>query len=47
MTIRFQLDESVTTAIAGPLRQRGIDITTATDASLLGAADEEHLAFAR
>jgi predicted nuclease of predicted toxin-antitoxin system len=47
MTIRFHLDESVTTAIAGPLRQRGIDVTTPTDASLLGATDEEHLALAR
>ena len=47
MTIRFHLDESVTTVIAGPLRQRGIDVMTPTDASLLGATDEEHLEFAR
>jgi hypothetical protein len=29
------------------LRQRGIDVLTVPEASLLGAADEEQLAFAR
>jgi len=47
MTIRFHLDESVSTAIADPLRQRGIDVTTPIDASLIGVTDEAHLAFAR
>ena len=34
-------------ALADGLRKRGIDVTTATDAGLVGASDEEHLAFAR
>jgi len=46
MTILFHLDESVTTSLARPLRQRGIDVTTPTDASLLGASDGQHLVFA-
>jgi predicted nuclease of predicted toxin-antitoxin system len=46
MTIRFHLDESVSVALVRPLRQRGIDITTPGDANLLGASDEEQLAFA-
>jgi hypothetical protein len=38
--IRFHLDEHVAHAIAYGLRLRGIDVTTTTDAGLLGAADE-------
>ena len=45
-TIRYHLDENVNHAIAHGLRLRGIDVTTATDAELLRATDEEHLAFA-
>src|SRR5947207_3034387 len=44
--LRFHLDEHVPLAIAQGLRRRGIDVTTAADAGLLGAADEAHLAFA-
>jgi predicted nuclease of predicted toxin-antitoxin system len=46
-TIRFHLDEHCATALAEGLRRRGIDVTTAADASLLHAPDEDHLAFAR
>jgi hypothetical protein len=45
-TLRFHLDEHVPAAIAAALRRRGIDVTTAADAGLLGATDEDHLAFA-
>ena len=44
--IRFHLDENIDEAIAGGLRQRGIDVTTAKEAGLLAASDEEQLAFA-
>lgn len=44
--LRFHLDEHVPQAVANGLRRRQIDVTTTTDAGLLHAADEEHLAFA-
>jgi hypothetical protein len=44
--LRFHLDEHVPHAIAHGLRRRQIDVTTTTDAGLLNASDEEHLAFA-
>ena len=44
--MRFHLDESVDHAIARGLRLRGIDVTTATDAGLLSADDEQHLSYA-
>ena len=44
--IRFHLDEHVDHAIASGLRQRGIDVTTTTDAGLLSSSDERHIAFA-
>lgn len=44
--LRFHLDEHVSHAIARALQRRGIDVTTTTDAGLLGAADDEQLAFA-
>ncbi len=47
MAIRFHLDENVHAAVAEALRRRGVDVTTASDAGLIGAADERHLAFAR
>jgi predicted nuclease of predicted toxin-antitoxin system len=46
-SIRFHLDESVTTVLARLLRQRGIDVTLPADAALIGASDEQHLYFAR
>ena len=45
-TIRFDLDEHCDHAIAKGLRRRGVDVTTALEAGLLGAEDEAHLAFA-
>jgi predicted nuclease of predicted toxin-antitoxin system len=46
MQIRFHLDENVNGAVAHGLRLQGIDVTTTRDADLIGAIDEEHLAFA-
>src|SRR4051794_19202471 len=45
-TIRFHLDEHCDHAIAHGLRRVGIDVTTAADAGLLHASDEEHVRFA-
>jgi predicted nuclease of predicted toxin-antitoxin system len=44
-TIRFHLDEHVPHAIAHGLRRLGIDVTTTTDAGLLGAGDPEQIAY--
>jgi len=44
--IRFHLDENVDHAVAQGLRLRGIDVTTTTDADLIGTADDEQLSFA-
>ena len=44
--IRFHLDESVNLAVADGLRRRGIDVTTTSEAKLLGVPDPEQLAFA-
>src|SRR5262249_47706045 len=46
-TIRFHLDENTTGAVADGLRRLGIDVTTTSEAALLGAADEDQLAYAR
>ncbi|WP_416672159.1 DUF5615 family PIN-like protein [Egbenema bharatensis] len=45
-TIRCQLDENVTIAIADGLRRRGIDVKTTQELGLMGATDEEHLVVA-
>ena len=45
--VRFYLDEHVGHAIAKGLRRRSIDVLTLREASMLGASDEEHIAFAR
>lgn len=45
--IGFHLDENVHGAVANGLRLRGISVTTTQDVQLLGATDEEQLAFAR
>ena len=44
--IRFHLDESVESAIADGLRRRNINVTTTPEVGLLGASDEEQVAFA-
>jgi uncharacterized protein with PIN domain len=46
MAIRFHLDENVTGAVALALRHRGVDVTTAANAGLIGADDREHIRFA-
>ncbi len=40
------MDEQVELAIAEALRRRNIDVTTTPEVQLLGATDEEQLAFA-
>ncbi|MBP0016039.1 MAG: DUF5615 family PIN-like protein [Cyanobacteria bacterium SBLK] len=44
--IRFHLDESASNAIAQGLRRRGVDITTTPEQGMIGASDEEQIAFA-
>jgi len=44
--LRFHLDEHVDHAIAHALRSRGVDVTTTTDARLLGAEDNVHIEYA-
>ena len=46
MAIRFHLDEHLSPVIAEALRKRGIDVTTSDAAGLLGATDQEQIAFA-
>ena len=45
-TIRFYADEQVARAVVKGLRERGVDVLTVTEAGLLGAADDAHLARA-
>lgn len=44
--IKFHLDENVNNAIANGLRMRGVDVTTSPEEDLIGASDEEQLAYA-
>ena len=43
---KFYADECVTKAVIRGLQQRGADVLTVAEAGMLGATDEEHLAFA-
>lgn len=45
-TIKFHLDENCDPRIASGLRLHGIDVSTAVQAELLQATDDEHLAYA-
>jgi hypothetical protein len=45
--LRFHLDEHVPHAIAAGLRAKGVDVTTATDAGMVGASDEDQIAFSQ
>lgn len=45
-TIRFHLDEHVPHAVADGLRRFAIDVTTTTDAGLLGAEDLVQIGYA-
>lgn len=46
MKIRLYLDEDVDVALAGALRQRGIDVLTTQGAGNIGRPDEDQLMFA-
>lgn len=41
--VKYYTDEHVAKAVARGLRERGVDVLTATQAGMLGAPDEEHL----
>jgi uncharacterized protein with PIN domain len=45
--IRFYADEQVAKAVVRGLRQRGVDVLTVSQAGMLGASDQDHLALAR
>ena len=45
--LRLHLDENVDHAVAQGLRLRGMDVTTTTDANLIGATDDQQLSFAQ
>ncbi len=44
--IKFHLHESVSNAIALGLRRRGMNVTTTSEAGLIGVSDREQIAFA-
>ena len=44
--VKFYTDEHSANAIAEGLRRRGVDALTTYEAGMLGASDEEQLAFA-
>lgn len=46
MAIRFHLDENVSGIVATALVRRGVDVSTAWGAGLLGAGDLQQVAFA-
>lgn len=45
--VSFYLDEHIAYAVAVGLRRRGVDAVTAAEAGLLGAPDEDILAWAK
>jgi len=45
--VRFHLDESVDLRVVARLRQRAIDVTTTSDANLMGKEDVDQLAYGR
>ena len=47
MRVRYHLDENIDHAVAEGLRRRDIDVTTPSDAQLIGASDQKHIDFAR
>lgn len=44
--IKFYTDEHVAQAVVAGLRRRGVKVQTVTETGMLGASDEELLAFA-
>src|SRR5437879_1377907 len=45
--IKFYTDEHIAKAVAHGLRQRGVNVVTTAEAGMLGATDEQHLAWAK
>ena len=45
--VKLYTDEHVSKVVVNGLRQRGVDVLTVAEVGMLGASDEEHLAFAR
>jgi len=43
--VKFHTDENVTEAVALGLRRRGLDVTTTSEAGLMGATDDDQLAY--
>jgi hypothetical protein len=46
-TIRFHLDENVSNAVASGLRRYSIDVTTTSQAGLIGKDDPNQIQFAK
>lgn len=44
--IKFQTDEHIPSAVITGLQRRGLDVLSTPQAGLLGASDEDQLAFA-
>ena len=44
--VRYYLDEHIAEDVATGLRNRGIDVLTLSEAEMLGASGEDHLAYA-
>ncbi len=44
--IRYYTDENVSRAVVNGLRQRGVNVLSVPETGLLGAGDEQQLAFA-
>ncbi|MEK6260145.1 MAG: DUF5615 family PIN-like protein [Planctomycetota bacterium] len=45
-TIRYHIDESCRLSVARALREQGLDVTTTSEAKLLGATDDVQLVYA-
>ena len=45
--VKFYMDEHVSRAVVAGLRNRGADVLTVQEASMLGATDTAHMARAR
>lgn len=43
--MKFHLDENVNHAVADGLKRHDVDVTTSTEVALVGAEDEEQLAY--
>lgn len=44
---KFYTDEHVPNSVVKGLRLRGVDVLTTKEAGMLGASDEEHMAYAK